>query len=655
MIDPFFRNYKWIRYTYDFGDEWRHRINIEKHDEDYEECYVKLLKYKGDNFKEDCGGIGGGARIDRYTFDQEEIKHTLCAMMLPEHKELKEPRLLKESLNEFQSMIEKLSDMKPEVFNSVIADMFQKADNEVPKMDQKVRAWDSWKEENIFSESDLKISESVKTQKELMLEIGEKRVADYYKYLRLPPVKWMSYEEKIDNISEALKEHQEYILYILDKDEYEYTMNLINKTEKCTEDFLKQGEWVKKLLAIGLVDFTRNEDIAELCFASDIRQYIGNLDEQRKRKTYRKLEKFDERVGKMLQIYGMVELESMYGLYQKTYRDKVEKEEYFRYIYWHARFNDFVNTVYSMDGTCYAVLKEINPQIILEKTEKYAVDLPYKQYRADEIDFLAEDLANRNEWVDILFTTLHYQLGMDIFDAQYWLIETVSAVVNGDTIDLVIENIEKQSKKQLNLTKKAEVWQVVSGLMLEMELPMLKGRSRIEYEMEQGISAWTLGMVPDDTDKILNDKRSRMYQFPQKIQECMYMSDSIDADEQISELSEYKEQNHICSEEYIYLLAEFCIENDKIKKANELIQELKNSSAKGRKAAKSLEEIRDGHQEIAGELEGDDWIAENIWDYLESAENVQQPYIRTMPKVGRNDPCPCGSGKKYKKCCGRNE
>ena len=24
-------------------------------------------------------------------------------------------------------------------------------------------------------------------------------------------------------------------------------------------------------------------------------------------------------------------------------------------------------------------------------------------------------------------------------------------------------------------------------------------------------------------------------------------------------------------------------------------------------------------------------------------------------KVGRNDPCPCGSGKKYKKCCGRNK
>jgi preprotein translocase subunit SecA len=26
---------------------------------------------------------------------------------------------------------------------------------------------------------------------------------------------------------------------------------------------------------------------------------------------------------------------------------------------------------------------------------------------------------------------------------------------------------------------------------------------------------------------------------------------------------------------------------------------------------------------------------------------------RTGPKVGRNDPCPCGSGKKYKNCCGK--
>lgn len=30
------------------------------------------------------------------------------------------------------------------------------------------------------------------------------------------------------------------------------------------------------------------------------------------------------------------------------------------------------------------------------------------------------------------------------------------------------------------------------------------------------------------------------------------------------------------------------------------------------------------------------------------------PYVRKKEKIGRNDPCPCGSGKKYKNCCGRN-
>ena len=36
-------------------------------------------------------------------------------------------------------------------------------------------------------------------------------------------------------------------------------------------------------------------------------------------------------------------------------------------------------------------------------------------------------------------------------------------------------------------------------------------------------------------------------------------------------------------------------------------------------------------------------------------EHKQETFRREQPKVGRNDPCPCGSGKKYKHCCGKNE
>ena len=36
----------------------------------------------------------------------------------------------------------------------------------------------------------------------------------------------------------------------------------------------------------------------------------------------------------------------------------------------------------------------------------------------------------------------------------------------------------------------------------------------------------------------------------------------------------------------------------------------------------------------------------------QQGDGAGRPAQRATPKVGRNDPCPCGSGKKYKKCCG---
>jgi preprotein translocase subunit SecA len=37
----------------------------------------------------------------------------------------------------------------------------------------------------------------------------------------------------------------------------------------------------------------------------------------------------------------------------------------------------------------------------------------------------------------------------------------------------------------------------------------------------------------------------------------------------------------------------------------------------------------------------------------EGEAKMELPLRREAPKVGRNEPCPCGSGKKFKSCCGR--
>jgi len=58
-----------------------------------------------------------------------------------------------------------------------------------------------------------------------------------------------------------------------------------------------------------------------------------------------------------------------------------------------------------------------------------------------------------------------------------------------------------------------------------------------------------------------------------------------------------------------------------------------------------MDGLRDNHHETAKFKK-----REGRWFYDEG--NVMpKTVVRTGPKVGRNDPCPCGSGKKYKHCC----
>jgi SEC-C motif-containing protein len=54
------------------------------------------------------------------------------------------------------------------------------------------------------------------------------------------------------------------------------------------------------------------------------------------------------------------------------------------------------------------------------------------------------------------------------------------------------------------------------------------------------------------------------------------------------------------------------------------------------------------HHEIA-EFARED----GLWYFKDGRPPAPVQVIRQGPKIGRNDPCTCGSGKKYKKCCGR--
>jgi|GEM_PF-1745995 uncharacterized protein YecA (UPF0149 family) len=100
------------------------------------------------------------------------------------------------------------------------------------------------------------------------------------------------------------------------------------------------------------------------------------------------------------------------------------------------------------------------------------------------------------------------------------------------------------------------------------------------------------------------------------------------------------------------------------KSDEELISELNNlapgifSQAKTPEMKKLIIDIykkmlNDGVN-LQNEKEVERWMQKNQDLFAKPSQKIET-YRREKPKVGRNDPCPCGSGKKYKKCCGANE
>jgi preprotein translocase subunit SecA len=62
-----------------------------------------------------------------------------------------------------------------------------------------------------------------------------------------------------------------------------------------------------------------------------------------------------------------------------------------------------------------------------------------------------------------------------------------------------------------------------------------------------------------------------------------------------------------------------------------------------------MENVHYQHADFNPEAAPEDLLAPTA----NANEPRQQPMVNPVPKVGRNDPCPCGSGKKYKQCHGK--
>ncbi len=92
--------------------------------------------------------------------------------------------------------------------------------------------------------------------------------------------------------------------------------------------------------------------------------------------------------------------------------------------------------------------------------------------------------------------------------------------------------------------------------------------------------------------------------------------------------------------------------SDELAKIGELAHHIDEGAKQSSKMDTSLlDTIFNSHTQLAQNAFGVS-DEECLRELLRVNEDTDIPYIREEKKVGRNEPCPCGSGKKYKKCCG---
>ena len=210
-----------------------------------------------------------------------------------------------------------------------------------------------------------------------------------------------------------------------------------------------------------------------------------------------------------------------------------------------------------------------------------------------------------------------------------------------------IPGLEKAITQELNLTLPVGEW-----LAKESDLHEDSLRNRI---VDAAHAAYDAKIVPVDRDTMRNYERAVMLQsldthWREHLAQLDYLRQGI-------HLRGYAQKNpkQEYKREAFELFADML---DRIK--NEVTKHLLTVQVRSREEVEQAERmpvVTNVHYEHAdfpaGAAIGANGEAMADGDVAVEEEVKQQPYVRRGGKVGRNDPCPCGSGKKFKHCHGR--
>jgi len=588
-------------------------------------------------------------------------------------------------LSENPDLYEKLeveTELHEEDYEQLALPGFTSEKGAVRRKNKKVSAW-MFRKENTFVKM-----ESVRRQVEILQDLNTRWLNDFHKYMCTGRTGKAGKKRLAEELLEWIYEYPLQLLLTVD----EAAVRILRKisAQKEGERLIVDEENVdacQRLAYFGLLDLRVICEGSRFYFGISVPEEVkdrllpawkeirreslehdglaGYLDQEKKRESYsvKKLQEglneFLFKILLMLRYYGAMGTEEFCRIFCEVFQADVSSDELLRFIYLRGTLHHEVWTgVNRQTGQAFVGMPGLNMDEIFLKREKYCEDTEYSVVSEEE---LTEAVRHTEElWgaVEEFFQAWEPEEG----ELREVCCEGNRMVLNGSGMGELVEYLHGCYAVDAP-TDRAMLWRLLAMIELATPLPMLKGYSRHTFYEAFGRYRY-LDMFRETGKKV---RKAALYELPVTIQEKLLELAIISDKESYFDMVSREE--HLPKE---------CMQNEEVKLYlfinrtiayrgihDPVLKEREKKNLRDRAFALS-EECRDSEttdtilkmchvngivdywSEDRKEPAGEQFLDEEWEDEYAAPEPIVKP-----AKIYPNDPCPCGSGKKYKKCCGR--
>ena len=722
-VNEFLENHKWIRYTYDFGSEWRHKITLQKKDSSYRDLFAQVLKYKGDNFVEDSYWDEEDEFIDetevkeeRSPFDLETVNGVLCDMDYDFTEKSPEPMseiipdeqwkamsetdgtnsvltddeqdfidetdemydALSDEEREFMDFIEgmyqELSEEEQEKVDNSIAGLFREMERmaeleskvkeftrssgltKVEKQSKYMKSVDKFRDNYFYAEDNGKSYEwtmdsGYGDMEQCLMQLTVKELSDYCRYSGLAIADNVSKEQKAEALKNGLLERPELLCFYLFREELDFLIRLSKGLEE--KDNPAFVNTCFKALTFGILEIVENKRTtkcvsAKLRWTADGKQVIELLSQSSWKRMQKRIRSYGDKVFQLIEVYGILSFDFVYEKTNELWKNDITKEECERVLYCQFNYNGDAKTLTSsIDGISYIVDRDLDIEKNVLDMYQFASDVEPYPYTLQQIQ---QSVSGFNMlhmcWSQMQFV-LQNCTSLSMLEIKKVVDFSYMEARNGKTPAEILEGVTHLLGAEHH-SLQFYLWDTLMTCCMNTGLPMLRGYTRKQIAEQKSVPVEIYHLFDESETANRVTKDTPVYKMPMYVQMDVYRTLEIeDLKEQIERLQEI--ERSVCPGNYELRFAQVTayFDRGKYEEAKKIAKELKRElNGKDPYISSLYVELRNMEKEE--DSKEADWL-----DTLFAPEGNVETYRRESAKIGRNDPCPCGSGKKYKKCCGR--